>query len=327
MFSKLVRCRSVLRLLVLSGYLMFILMYPFYWLHLSPTKFALILNVLHVLTISVYSVQPRWNYVWAVFSLPLLLIFSVYSTHIWSLQAALIFLFSLTVGGVGELFFSLRNGSASANVLSLITRDISDIRINTRVVLQRLELFLHHSRIKWLVFFVPILLLALEILLQIRFFYSFYGQAARGAYLGFALEVVLDTSALIAVWIFLIILLRRYILKYVSVLFLSCLLPFAIHLQYQEFARSVKNEPVIFSIKPEAGSAWEEVSLYGRNFGTGQQGEAHVSLNGDRLRVLRWEPKRVIVEINPVTADSGYIELVNVDKKKTNSVYFKYFAP
>ena len=73
-----------------------------------------------------------------------------------------------------------------------------------------------------------------------------------------------------------------------------------------------------------SGSMWNEVTIYGNNFGNAPYNGAAVYVNGYQQRILVWQNDKIIFVVDPHTTPTGKLWVVNVNQQKTQEVGFEY---
>lgn len=84
------------------------------------------------------------------------------------------------------------------------------------------------------------------------------------------------------------------------------------------------SNPIISYINPSESSFWQNVYIYGHNFGNAPYNGAHVSIEGIEHRILKWENTKIVIVVDPIRTKSGQLWVVNVDQKESNRINFKY---
>jgi len=246
--------------------------------------------------------------------------------------AKVIYLFLIT-GFIQEAWLYLRKPTKTTNFkqwLTLLVHDFTKLLAPfINLSNKQVRIFSRHFRIDTLftVRYACLIFLTIFLLFwlgygQYTFFSAYFRFDPLWAYVKYLISLQIIVYALVfATWFFI---LKKFFQGKYSLIFLSFSLIFVQFMTFSYVSHRLKTNPFITALKSTSGSIWQQIAVYGHNFGNAQYNDAQIYLDGQTHRVLMWSDDKIVFVVDAFKSESGDVWIKNVDQKISNKVEFKF---
>ena len=224
---------------------------------------------------------------------------------------------------VRQMFRDTQRDSSGRTLLALFTNITLPFhkifRILLAFVLINLQII---SRLAWFAAIAILLLvIASNFSYQSNFYERYYILDPSSAF--FWKTIVYQLGCLV-VYLLVAEVVRKRIRLSLRILFFFIAMALIQYAVFQHTSYQLRTQAVVTGMNRVSGSMWNEVTIYGNNFGNAPYNGAAVYVNGYQQRILVWQNDKIIFVVDPHTTPTGKLWVVNVNQQKTQEVGFEY---